>query len=53
MMYCVKCKQKTDSINITQTVTSNNKKMMKSICSICGSKKSTFIKSGVTGSGIG
>ena len=45
LMYCVKCKQKTDSINITPTVTTNNRKMIKSICSVCGSKKSTFIKS--------
>jgi Domain of unknown function (DUF5679)/Phospholipase A2-like domain len=52
-MYCVKCKQKTDSLNITQTITSNNRKMMKSICSICGSKKSTFIKNESTGGGIG
>ena len=54
MCACVKgCKQKTDSINITTTVTTNNRKMLKSICSVCGSKKSTFTKSHTTGSGIG
>jgi Phospholipase A2-like domain/Domain of unknown function (DUF5679) len=47
-MYCVKCKQKTGSLNVTQTITSNHRKMMKSICSICKGKKATF-----TGSGIG
>jgi hypothetical protein len=53
LMYCVKCKQKTESTNITQTITTNKRKMMKSVCLICGSKKSTFIKSEITGSGIG
>ena len=48
-MYCVRCKQKTDSMNITHTVTTNNRKMIKSICSDCGSKKSTFTtESGIT-----
>jgi hypothetical protein len=50
--YCLKCKLKTESLNITETLTSNNRRMLKSICSICGSKKSQFIKS-QTGSGIG
>src|SRR5580693_6827284 len=53
LMYCVRCKQKTDSTNITPSVTTNNRKMLKSICSICGGKKSTFTKSHTTGSGIG
>jgi Domain of unknown function (DUF5679)/Phospholipase A2-like domain len=53
LMYCVRCKLKTDSINVTQTLTSNNRKMLKSICSVCGSKKSTFIKNDSTGAGIG
>ena len=58
-MYCVKCKQKTESTNIIQTTTSgsaacsgvsasstakNNRSMLKGVCSICGSKKSQFIK---------
>jgi hypothetical protein len=49
LMYCVKCKLKTDSLNITETITEE----WKWICSICGSKKSTFIKNYSTGSGIG
>ena len=43
-MYCVKCKQKTHSVNITETTSKNNRKMTKGICSVCGSKKSLFIK---------
>ena len=52
-MYCVKCKQKTDSKNITEVISMNNRKMLKSICSICGSKKSSFIKSDKSGTGLG
>jgi hypothetical protein len=53
IMYCVKCKQKTESNNIIQTVSMNNRRMIKGICSICGSKKSSFVKNDSTGSGIG
>ena len=56
-MYCVKCKQKTESTNITEVISKNNRKMLKSICSVCGSKKSQFVKQttgGLTrGEGIG
>src|SRR5580704_14041739 len=41
-MYCLKCKRKTDSANITQTVTKNKRMLMKATCSICNSKKSCF-----------
>jgi hypothetical protein len=51
-MYCVKCKQKTDSNNIISAVSKNNRKMLKGICSVCGCKKSSFIKS-ETGKGLG
>ena len=51
-MYCVKCKQKTESNNIIQTESKNKRAMLKSNCSICGCKKSSFI-SNKTGKGIG
>ena len=51
-MYCVKCKQKTESTNITEVITKNNRNMLKSICSICRSKKSQFVKNTI-GKGIG
>ena len=41
-MYCLKCKRKTDSVNITQTVTKNKRMLMKATCSVCNSKKSCF-----------
>ena len=52
-MYCVRCKLKTDSLKVTQMLSSNNRNMLKSICSVCGSKKSSFVKNDSTGAGIG
>lgn len=53
-MYCVRCRQKTESKNITKVITKNNRNMLKGICSICGCKKSSFIKTDkVTGKGLG
>ena len=51
-MYCVKCKQKTDSNNAVESMSANSRRMIKSICSVCGSRKSTFIKT-TSGRGIG
>ena len=45
-MYCVKCKGSTETRDITEMVSKNNRKMKKGICIVCGSKKSTFVKSG-------
>lgn len=44
-MYCLKCKQKTDTINVNQLLSKNNRKMAQGNCVACGSKKSCFIKS--------
>ena len=46
MSFCVKCKRNTDSINNLQSITKNNKPILKSNCVICGSKKSQFLKVG-------
>ena len=51
-MYCVKCKLKTESINIVQVMSKNNRRMLQSICSKCGGKKSSFIKNVKTGGDI-
>ena len=48
----MKCKQKTESRNIEEIISKNNRRMLKSICSICGSKKFQFMKNTV-GKGIG
>lgn len=44
MSYCVKCKKVTGSIESETVLTKNNRAMMKSKCSVCGSRKSVFIK---------
>lgn len=43
-MYCVKCKNKTETISTSQIMSKNNRPMLRGICNECGSKKSTFIK---------
>ena len=42
--YCLKCTKNTENINPRVSKTSNNKIMLLSKCSICGSKKSRFLK---------
>ena len=49
MIYCVKCRRKTDTRNLQETVTSNGRRRKTGICTVCGSKKSQFI---ATGAGI-
>jgi hypothetical protein len=58
----VKCKQKTESItggptlSITEVTSKNGRRMLKSMCSVCGGKKSCFTKTGAYtagGAGIG
>ena len=48
-MYCVKCKRKTDTLNLQHAVSKNNNKMLRGICSVCGSRKSQFVASTTTG----
>ena len=50
-MYCVKCKQKTGTINLVEILTKNNRLMLKGLCSNCGSKKASFVKN-VKGKGL-
>ena len=42
--YCLKCRKDTENINPRISNTSNGKTMLVSKCTICGSKKSKFIK---------
>ena len=44
LSYCLKCKKNTESINPKVSKTTNGKTMILSTCTICGSKKSKFIK---------
>lgn len=43
VLYCVKCKLKTDTSNTVMVQTKNNRMMLKGVCSVCGSKKCSFI----------
>ena len=42
--YCVKCKNDTENIDPKMVRTNNNRLVMQSTCSVCGIKKSTFVK---------
>ena len=42
--YCLKCRKDTENINPRVSNTSNDRAMILSKCTICGSKKSRFIK---------
>ena len=42
--YCVKCRKDTENIDSKIVRTKNNRLVMQSKCSICGIKKSRFIK---------
>ena len=46
--YCLVCKKLTDNTNL-KTVKNKGRLMMKSICLVCGNKKSRFI---LRGSGL-
>ena len=42
--YCVKCKKGTENIDSKMVRTKNNRLVMQSNCSVCGIKKSRFVK---------
>ena len=42
--YCLNCKKDTDNINPKMFKTKNNRLLMQSKCSVCGTKKSRFVK---------
>ena len=50
MLYCVKCKAKTATLNQLQVTTKNNRKMMRGECTVCGITKSSFVS--INGSGF-
>ena len=43
LIYCLKCKTKTETISTIQSKTKNNKDIVKGVCSICGKNKSVFV----------
>ena len=42
--YCVKCRKVTENIDPKMFRTKNNRLIMQSKCSVCGIKKSRFVK---------
>ena len=44
MLFCLKCRKNTESINPRVSKTNNGKTMLSSKCAVCGSKKSRFMK---------
>ena len=43
-IYCLKCKTKTDTLEIKQIKSRNNRLMLQGKCALCGTTKSRFIK---------
>lgn len=42
-IFCLKCKKKTDTINLTKNITKNNRNQIKGQCKICNTNKCQFI----------
>ena len=42
--YCIKCREDTENIGLKIVKTKNNRLVMQSKCSVCGIKKSRFVK---------
>ena len=43
-MYCVKCKSKTETIDVRNVVSKNDRPMLRGKCAVCGCTKTQFIK---------
>ena len=43
-MYCVKCKSKTQTVDMQNAVSKNNRPMLRGKCAVCGCIKTQFIK---------
>ena len=45
IIYCSRCKHKTDTLDGFEVKSSNGRNMIKGTCSVCGTKKSVFLSS--------
>jgi Domain of unknown function (DUF5679)/Phospholipase A2-like domain len=43
-MYCLKCKTQTETKNVQQITSKNNRPMMRGQCAVCGKIKTQFVK---------
>ena len=50
--YCVRCKKHTPNLDEHIETTKNNRKALKSICSVCKSKKCQFVRSDTKGGAV-
>ena len=50
--YCVSCKKNTEYRNVKIVKTKNGRLQMKSVCSVCGNKKSRFVSNDQKGHGL-
>ena len=51
-IYCMKCKRKTQTLNLIESVTKNNRPILKGTCEICKTKKNQFISKSKSGGDI-
>ena len=51
-IYCVKCKKKTPTLNLIESVTKNNRPILKGTCDICGTKRNQFTSKSKSGGDI-
>src|ERR1051325_2345128 len=51
-IYCIKCKKKTPTLNLIESVTKNNRPILKGTCEICQIKKNRFISKSKSGGDI-
>ncbi|VDH96060.1 Hypothetical predicted protein [Mytilus galloprovincialis] len=43
MIYCVKCRRKTDTVGLEEVITSNGRRRKVGTCTVCGARKSQFV----------
>jgi len=48
-IYCVKCRKFTETIDVKQETTKNNRQMLQGICVVCGIKNSKFVNASGNG----
>ena len=49
MLYCVKCRQKTQTNDLQQVITKNDRLMIRGKCATCSVTKTQFVKKSTTG----
>ena len=53
MLYCVKCKKKTETNSMTRAMSKHNRPMLRGTCTVCGMKKASFVSNTSNKSGGG